>query len=227
MADIAEIRFDKAKLDDLERMLGGFPKGFPRVVSRALNRAAMTFRSRVTHSAAGALGIPLRAAKAEVYQNPRANVNHLSTTVRIRNRGINLANLAVNREAVRRRAAAAKRHGEKTSLRGIVVRDEEGRERGQAWLARLRPTQKYLGAYVRVGRKRFPVRSQRTAGVVETLKRAGEWDRHYNDILADLERRLMAETEFILKGGDWTAVTSHLGQTWAEWRSEMGGEEFR
>ena len=84
--------------------------------------------------------------------------------------------------------------------------------------------QQHLGVYVRAGKDRFPLLTQRSDGAVETIQKMGGWDARYAEALQYLEERLAFETERILAGGKATAVASALNESWSEWTSRMGAE---
>lgn len=215
------IQYDRAKLDDLERLLGGVPKSLPGVISRSLNRGALAMRSRVAHNAAAALNIPVRAVKGRI-AHTSSTPETMTARVFIRNKGFSLW-----------------WYRPKQNRFGVTTGARERFSIRHAFVATIRKQQFYPGVYLRkagmekafpVGdprRGRFPVVTQRTEGVVEEIQKAGGWDKEYQETLAVIERRLRAETERILSGGEWSAVGSYLNEDWAEWRSRMGLEEFR
>jgi hypothetical protein len=61
------IEFDKRKLADLVEILGKFPKALPLVLSRALNRTAMSMRAHVSSDAAHKLQVPVRLIKSRIH----------------------------------------------------------------------------------------------------------------------------------------------------------------
>ena len=231
------IEFDKRKLADLVDLLGAFPKALPTVIKNALNRTALSMRSHVSADAAHALDVTERLIKSRIHTS-WANEGKLRATVYIDEGGFSLYLF----KPVQNRMGVETTKGFRASFphafiatpwfRSIWKRNPK--DKGEKAVAsvsspgegyvQVKAGQKHPGVYIRKGKERFPLLTQRSPGTVETIEKLGGWEQRYSEALAYLEKRLQAETERVLAGGKWSGVASGLNETWAEWQMRLGGE---
>lgn len=96
-----EIRFDDAKLKQLEKELKGIPRALPKVMSRSLNRTAMTVRTRLSRLGAKKLGWRVKDVRSYIdirrasYKNwrstlgfPTRSIDAISLKAREQKKGV-------------------------------------------------------------------------------------------------------------------------------------------
>lgn len=74
-----EIKYDDAKLKQLERTLAGIPRALPRVMSRALNRTATSARTQVARQLSQRTGLGVSAVRKQIKMSKASYSNWRST----------------------------------------------------------------------------------------------------------------------------------------------------
>ena len=86
MAVSMEVRVDRKQLREIRRLLNGFPKGFARVASRAINKTATFGRTRIVRGLAKALGVKQAVLRSRHVSLQRASFKRLFASIRTRGR---------------------------------------------------------------------------------------------------------------------------------------------
>ena len=182
------IEFDKQKLADLVDLLGAFPKALPTVITHALNRTALSMRSHVSADAAHALDMTERLIKSRIHTS-WANEGKLRATVYIDEGGFSLYLF----KPVQNRMGVETTKGFRASFPHAFIatpwvkvgwkrnpKDKNEKRsppsvRRATTMSQVKAGQQHPGVYIRKGKERFPLLTQRSPGTVETIEKLGGW----------------------------------------------------
>ena len=88
MADV-EIKFDKRKLENIQRQLRDIPRAMPKVMSRAINRTATSARAEIARKIAGEINVKQSTVKKSI-RTTKATYSFWQSVLRISSRRIPL-----------------------------------------------------------------------------------------------------------------------------------------
>jgi len=128
-----EIRFDEEKIKQVQRELRNFPKALPKVMSRGLNRTAMSARTQVSRFLSKRTGVKVKDVRNRLFLQ-KASYTNWRSGVGVSRKRLSLSLLGPKRTT---RGLSVKHRGKRVTIRrafpalkGWFIRQEEGRRSG-------------------------------------------------------------------------------------------------
>lgn len=176
-----EMRYDKAKLKQLERELRGIPRALPKVMSRGLNRTAQQARTDLSRSISKRIGFRVKDVRQRLTLT-KATYSNWRSQVRVSGKRFGLI-----------------KFGARQTKAGVTYK--RGRERvliRHAFIA-VMPTG-HRGVFRRKGARRLPIAELRGPSLAQVFTGAqDEANRIYQESLARLEKNIHDQVNLILK----------------------------
>jgi len=176
-----EIKYDDAKLKQLERTLSGIPRALPRVMSRGLNRTATSARTQVARQLSQLTGLGVSAVRKRIKMS-KASYSNWRSTIPISSKRMPLIEFKAKQT---RKGVTYKREGSR-----ILIR--------HAFLATM--PSGHRGVFKRKTSARLPIAELRGPSLGQVFSDAqDEANRIYRESLERLEKNIMDQVNLILQ----------------------------
>ena len=176
-----EIKYDDAKIKRLQRELKNLPRALPKIMSRALNRTALSARTEVSRSLAGRIGLRIKDVRQRVVMQ-KASYSNWRSAIRISSRRLPII-----------------RFGARQTAKGVTYK--QGRQRvliRHAFIATM--PSGHRGIFKRKGGARLPIAELRGPSLAQVFTGAqDEANRIYQASLARLEKNVNDQVNLILR----------------------------
>ena len=176
-----EIKFDDEKLKQVQRVLRDFPKALPKVMSRGLNRTAISARTQISRSLAKRIGLKIKDVRGMLALQ-RASYSNWRSAVRISGKRFGLI-----------------KFGARQTKKGVTYK--KGRKRiliRHAFVATMKTG--HRGVFMRKGPGRLPIKELRGPSLSQVYKGSREEvNRIQIESAARLQKNIHDQVNLILR----------------------------